>query len=89
MPGAASVEPVTAAFGFDLTPRDGGADIQFYQALTAEAEVTLLDALGRPLQTVVLSAGTRRHSLRDVRQGAFLISIVSGAQRTTHRWFQR
>ena len=89
LPGAASVSPADAvAFGFDLMPVEGGADMVFHAPVRVTTEVTLMDVLGRPVQSFTVPAGTSRLRIVDVRQGAFLISVVSGGERTTRRWIQ-
>ena len=89
LPGAASVSPADAgAFGFDLMPVEGGADMVFHAPVRVTTEVTLMDVLGRPVQSFTVPAGTSRQRIVDVRQGAFLISVVSGGERTTRRWIQ-
>lgn len=89
LPGAAGVRAIEGpAFGFDLIPREGGAELVFSQPLAARAEVQLLDLLGRPVQELVIPAGAGRFTIVDVRPGAFLISVNSGVERTTRRWIQ-
>ena len=89
LPGAASVSPtIEMAFGFDLMPLEGGAEIAFHAPVTVTTEVTLMDVLGRPIQKLTIPAGTSRQRIIDVRQGSFFISVVSGSERTTRRWIQ-
>ena len=76
------------AFGFDLMPLEGGAEIAFHAPVTVTTEVTLMDVLGRPIQKLTIPAGTSRQRIIDVRQGSFFISVVSGSERTTRRWIQ-
>ena len=89
LPGASSVKPVdSGAFEFNVLPRDGGAELRFDAPLTQVAEVSLLDILGRPLQTVTLSEGTTRHAFYDVHSGAFLVTVSTSNQLSTRRWIQ-
>ena len=88
LPGAAGVETAKHSLGFTLVPVEGGAELRFDAPLQEEAEVVLLDVLGRPLQTERVSIGTQRFRMGDVKQGAFLLSIQTRSDRATRRWIQ-
>lgn len=89
LPGASNVDTQSAvAFDFDLLAIEGGASVQFHAPLAVSSEIVLLDLLGRPLQKITLSAGTKLHTLVDVQPGAFLISVTSGMDRMTRRWIK-
>ena len=87
-PGAANVETAKHGLGFALVPIKGGAELRFDFPLQEEADVVLLDVLGRPLQTERISVGTQRFRMGDVKQGAFLLSIQTSSDRATRRWIQ-
>jgi len=86
--GAANVESAEHGLGFALVPVKGGAELRFDSPLQEEADVVLLDVLGRPLQTERISVGTQRFRMGDVKQGAFLLSIQTSSDRATRRWIQ-
>lgn len=87
-PGAAHVESAQHGLGFALVPVKGGAELRFDSPLQEEADVVLLDVLGRPLQSERISVGTQRFRMGDVKQGAFLLSIQTSSNRATRRWIQ-
>ena len=89
LPGASSLSPrLSGTFDFDMLPQEGGAELRFDAPLFGNAEVLLLDILGRPLQSVMLPKGTTRHVLVDVHSGAFLVTVSTSNHRSTRRWVQ-
>ena len=89
LPGAASLSPrLSGTFDFVVLPQEGGAELRFDAPLIDNAEVLLLDILGRPLQSVTLPKGTSNHQFINVHSGAFLVTVSTSNHLSTRRWIQ-